>query len=107
MSRCIDSDRMKEALELILEEGLDGLAQAISIIINEAMEVERIQRAETQGAGGALRFQALRFLRFRVSVRSSFRSFPATKNSPGRTGCFSSGNDRDGNQGWEAHRARG
>ena len=48
MSRYIDSDRMKEALELILQEGLEGLAQAISIIVNEAM---KIQRERFLGAG--------------------------------------------------------
>jgi transposase-like protein len=34
---------MAEALELLVEHGFDGLAQALRILLNEAMKIERIQ----------------------------------------------------------------
>ena len=41
MTRHNDGNVMEEVLELICENGLDGLDRAISIIVNEAMKLER------------------------------------------------------------------
>ncbi len=55
MTRANNDTVFKEVIEVILQNGLDGLADALSIIINEAMKVERSRRrlwhCETLPAG--------------------------------------------------------
>ena len=41
MARAENDTAFKEVLEVILQNGLEGLPEALSIIINEAMRVER------------------------------------------------------------------
>jgi len=41
MARVSKDTVFREVIEVILENGLDGLADALSIVINEAMKVER------------------------------------------------------------------
>ena len=46
MTRQRNINVMEEVRELICENGLEGLDQAISILINEAMKIERGVRSE-------------------------------------------------------------
>jgi len=41
MARIENDTVFREVIEVILENGLDGMADALSIVINEAMKVER------------------------------------------------------------------
>ena len=41
MTRLNDFNRLQELLEILIEEGFEGLARAISLLINEAMKIER------------------------------------------------------------------
>jgi transposase-like protein len=41
MTREIECNVMNEVLELITEQGLDGMAEAYRILLNEAMKAER------------------------------------------------------------------
>ena len=41
MARAENDTAFKEVIEVILQNGLEGLPEALSIIINEAMRVER------------------------------------------------------------------
>ena len=41
MTRLNDFNRLQELLEKVVEEGFEGLARAISLLINEAMKIER------------------------------------------------------------------
>ncbi len=47
MTRQDESTRFSEVVQLLADEGFDGMAQAIEILVNEAMKLER---AETLGA---------------------------------------------------------
>ena len=38
-----DNNELSSVMEIINREGLDGLSQAVEIILNEAMKVERSQ----------------------------------------------------------------
>ena len=41
MTRLNDFNRIEELLEILTEEGFEGLAKAITVLINEAMKIER------------------------------------------------------------------
>jgi len=41
MSGCTDPNRVREPLELILYQGLEGFAAAVAVIVNEVMEIDR------------------------------------------------------------------
>ena len=43
MTRQNDSTRFEDALECLLENGFDGMADALRILLNEAMKIERSQ----------------------------------------------------------------
>jgi len=41
MTREADINALNEVVQLVLEEGMDGLGAAVSILLNEAMKIER------------------------------------------------------------------
>ena len=74
MTREEQSTPVSDVMELLAEQGLDGMPNAIRILLNEAMKIER---AQTLGAAPYERSQS-------VSIRPTTSSIPPVKpsNSP-------------------------
>lgn len=53
MTRQDESTRFSEVVQLLADEGFDGMAQAIEILVNEAMKLERAEALGAQAARSA------------------------------------------------------